>query len=228
MKKSKLKALESIKKHSPEIDESDEIYNHLKKTYTDEEIADAFIFDVSPSFSDEEEKEFSKFIEKSKGKKIKVVFLDIDGVLKKVSDINFNSRNIDNLNELVRKTNAKIVITSTWKNSNGLEFVKKMLNDAGFKGEIIDETPQFKIEHPNYGDVKVPRGLEIKSWLEKYTSFINEDDIKFVESYVILDDCSDMLIEQFENFVQIDPTKGFDSRYLKNAVEILNTIIVTI
>lgn len=160
--------------------------------------------------------------------KIKTIFLDIDGVLKKVSDINFNSRNIDNLNELVRKTNAKIVITSTWKNSNGLEFVIKMLEDAGFKGEIIGETPQFKIEHPDYGDVKVPRGLEIKCWLEKYTSFINDEDIKFVESYVILDDCSDMLIEQFENFVQIDPTKGFDSKYLKNAVEILNTIIVTI
>ena len=46
------------------------------------------------------------------------IFLDIDGVLIPVSgggSQSFNKRNIDNLNELIRKTDAKIVITSSAK-----------------------------------------------------------------------------------------------------------------
>lgn len=64
--KLRLKSLESIEKHSRETDDSEQIYNHLKKTYTDKEIADAFIFDMEPSLSIEEEKEFSKFIKENK------------------------------------------------------------------------------------------------------------------------------------------------------------------
>ena len=161
--------------------------------------------------------------------KIKVIFLDIDGVLKTVSGINFNSRNIDNLNELIRKTGSKIVITSTWKNSNGLDYVKKVLDDNGVKGDIIDEIPIFKIEHPDYGSISVPRGLEIKSWLEKYLKMeiINDEVIvNFVESYIILDDHSDMLLEQADNFVKIDPTKGFDGKYLKQSIEILSKNVI--
>jgi len=161
--------------------------------------------------------------------KIKVIFLDIDGVLKKVQDTGFNGRNIDNINELVRKTDAKIVITSTWKNSNGLDFVKKVLEKNGVKADIIGETPIFHIEDPIYGTPKVPRGFEIQSWIEKNTTmeFINgEVVVNFIESYVILDDQSDMLLEQMNNFVKVDPTKGFDGKCLKEAIEILNTVIL--
>jgi len=161
--------------------------------------------------------------------KIKVIFLDIDGVLKKVQDTNFNGRNIDNLNELVRKTEAKIVISSTWKNSNGLDFVKKVLEKNGVKADIIGEIPIFKIEDPIYGTPKVPRGFEIQSWIEKNTTmeFVNgEAVVNFIESYVILDDQSDMLLDQKNNFVEVDPTKGFDGKCLKEAIEILNTMIL--
>jgi len=155
---------------------------------------------------------------------MKIIFLDIDGVLKTISDTKFNNRSIDNLNELVRKTNAKIVITSTWKNENGFRYVEEILKDKGVKGDIIDETPLFHIEHPVYGTPKVPRGLEIQSWIEKNTKF-NDNEFVFVESYVILDDHSDMLLDQINYFVKIDPTKGFDGKCLKEAIEILNNSI---
>jgi len=157
--------------------------------------------------------------------KNKIIFLDIDGVLRTVTDINFNKRSIGNLNNLIRKTNAKIVITSTWKNEKGLSYVKEILENQGLKGDIIDETPHFTLIHPDYGELNIPRGMEIKCWLEKNTKmeFLDgEPVVNFIENYVILDDHSDMLIEQNEHFIKIDPTKGFDGRYMKRAIEILN------
>lgn len=151
--------------------------------------------------------------------------MDIDGVLRTVTDINFNRRSIGNLNNLIRKTKAKIVITSTWKNDKGLSYVKEILENQGLKGDIIDATPHFKLEHPDYGEINIPRGLEIKYWLEKNTKIVFVDGeaiVYFIESYVILDDHSDMLIDQAEHFIKIDPTKGFDGKYTKKAIDILN------
>lgn len=153
----------------------------------------------------------------------KIVFLDIDGVLipiQKKGNPKFNSRNIDNLNELIKKTGAKIVITSDWR-AKGIEYIKDTLFNMGVRGDIIDMTPKFTIEDENYGTIKIPRGLEIKEWINKFNTF-NDDNLKVVTSYVILDDHEDMLIEQIDNYIKIDPLKGFDSKFLKNAVDILN------
>lgn len=153
---------------------------------------------------------------------IKVVFLDIDGVLIPVSgngNQGFNGRNIDNLNELIRKTGAKIVISSDWRDK-GIEYVKEKLYNAGIKGEIIDMTPRFKIIHDVYGDVKVPRGLEIQEWIEHYNTFDGENLI-YVSNYVILDDHMDMLVEQLDHMIEIDQSKGLDGKALKEALKIL-------
>jgi NADH/NAD ratio-sensing transcriptional regulator Rex len=158
-------------------------------------------------------------------KMIKVIFLDFDGVLIPVTDKKFNMRNVDNLNELIRKTDAKIVITSDWKRDHDLEFIEKTLTDNGVRGEIIDITPNYTIKESE--TVKVPRGTEIDQWIKNYETFDGEN-LKAVLNYVILDDHMDMLVYQLDHFVEIDQSKGFDGKALKDALEIMtkNNIVV--
>lgn len=128
---------------------------------------------------------------------MKVVFLDIDGVL------NVYCRNRDefgccfhkhfesNLQMIIEKTNAKIVISSTWRMS-GLSIMQKMWMQRKLAGEIIGITPCCsEINDVEFYD-KVERGHEIQQWLNN----------NIVENYCIIDDDNDMLESQKNNFVR--------------------------
>lgn len=154
---------------------------------------------------------------------IKIIFLDFDGVLITVTDKKFNMRNVDNLNELIRKTGAKIVVTSDWKRDHDFDFIKKTLTDNGVRGEIIDITPNYTIKETD--TIKVPRGVEIESWISNYNTFDGEN-LKAVVNYVILDDHMDMLIYQLDHFIEIEQSKGFDGKALKDALDILTKDVV--
>jgi hypothetical protein len=120
---------------------------------------------------------------------MKVIFLDIDGVLNYFdynmevdikSFVNFKEIDTEKvllLNEIVRRTGAKVVISSTWRKLYSIEELIEGLDERGFIGEIIDITPS--LHHRN-----VQRGEEIKYWLDN----CGLDII----SIVILDDDSDM------------------------------------
>ena len=149
--------------------------------------------------------------------KVKIIFLDIDGVLKRVQDKGINPIFVANIKELIEKTGAKIVISSDWR-YNGMDFIKKYLPDI--KEHIIDLTPSFDIKKSEdvildlY--VAVPRGFEIREWMNNYISREH-----YVSNYVIIDDSQDMLYGQRDNYVQIDQTKGFDKKCLEKALSIL-------
>jgi hypothetical protein len=149
---------------------------------------------------------------------IKIIFLDFDGVLIPVTDKKFNMRNVDNLNELIRKTGAKIVVSSDWKKKHDFDYIKKTLTDNGVRGEIIGMTPNYTIAESDL--IKVPRGTEIESWISNYNTFDGEN-LKAVVNYVILDDHLDMLVYQLDHFIEIEQSKGFDSKALKEALDIL-------
>ena len=128
-----------------------------------------------------------------------IIFLDIDGVLKTVVKKNFN-RSLENLLNILAESKAKIVISSRWK-EKGLDYIESKFPEL--KDYIIGSTKKLEISG---SQCSVPRGLEIKDWI----------DSKFKEgivvlNYVILDDKSDMLLEQKDNFVKIDSIKGIDS-----------------
>lgn len=111
---------------------------------------------------------------------IKIIFCDLDGVL--------NSKNYEcsdryirdaldplavaRLNKITDATNAKIVISSSWRVA--FEFDKEtlfyLLKEEGVTGEMIDITPIF---------TSYLRWTEIRDWL---------DDHPDVEKFVILDD----------------------------------------
>ena len=118
----------------------------------------------------------------------RIIFLDIDGVLNVYPQgrdkygSTFHTHFEDNLHELIEKTGAEIVISSTWRYS-GLKVMQNMWRDRGLAGKVIDIT------------CRVPEGVrgdEIEDWLQN-----NQ-----VDSYVIIDDDDDMLPEQMPFFVK--------------------------
>lgn len=153
--------------------------------------------------------------------KIKVIFLDFDGVIS-TPDYKWSLEpaKVQLLEELIKDTNAKIVVSSSWSTGcrTGEDFVNKMFGkwkeitgphvtpekNQIFKDAIIDVTDHMGND----------RGDEIQRWLDAH-----EDE---VDSYVIFDDDADMLEEQLFNFVQTDGYEGLTSREIKLAKLILN------
>ena len=153
-----------------------------------------------------------------------VVFLDIDGVVNTLiidtkpfdtqrgqitrdgfyyklnmpDDLEVSNRQaVMWLNKLCKETNAKIVITSTWRMGlNGLRDTEQALRNSGLLNdiEVIGETP---IAKNVFNQI---RGEEIQQYL---------NDNQEIKNYVIIDDDSDMLPSQKEHLVQTDNYIGF-------------------
>jgi hypothetical protein len=164
---------------------------------------------------------------------MKIIFLDIDGVLNsekayRNGECNYTKWNWENgtedhhqsfcswskelLNNLIDETGAKIVISSTWR-SSGIEFMRKVWELEGMSGEIIGITPSFRGDINGY---TIPRGCEIDYYLEHDLKFnhINWDkdtqqqymDRSGIENYIIIDDDGDMLYGQRNHFVHVLPS----------------------
>jgi hypothetical protein len=155
---------------------------------------------------------------------MKVVFLDIDGVLNSddwdrrrimmseyldfIGDWDywdFDPLAVKILNSITDSTSAKIVISSTWRTFYDFDVLLSKLVNVGVTGDIIAYTPRISFD--------VPRGCEIKKYL---------DDSGTVDCYVILDDDPDMLQEQIKSFVRINPNSGLTQKDARKAIEILN------
>lgn len=166
---------------------------------------------------------------------MKVIFLDFDGVLNSAQSANFwHSRRdqaqwesnmyrdwpgtlkeyiamefcpiaLRNVEELIeRNPDLKVVVSSTWRLGETPETLKKILSPSKIIGDaIIDITPAFR---------NGPRGEEIQDWLNNHPD---------VTQYVIIDDDSDMLDSQMNNFVNTDNLHGFMFRDMLKACEIL-------
>ena len=175
---------------------------------------------------------------------MKVLFLDIDGVLNSenwfayriycvknnmvnilMNFVDTDDRNIKhkltmlddraiaNLNRIIEETGCKVVLSSSWRSSIESEniFTQNLLKLKGFKYEFYDVTPRLW-----FSDFSIRRGEEIKFWLDK------ESEKHEIESFVILDDDSDMLPEQMNNFIHVDGQVGLTDRDALKAIEILN------
>lgn len=143
---------------------------------------------------------------------MKVVFLDIDGVLNREASKNNNDVSVDKkhvvlLKELAEKTGAAIVLSSGWK----LWFdddMKPVTREASYLFDILNEhgvalygkTPDLCTDEIKknraFSDIKAK---EIKTWLGA------RDDI---ESYIVLDDL-DLKDEQVNSrLVRVDGRAG--------------------
>lgn len=155
----------------------------------------------------------------------KFIFLDIDGVLntanyqtwrqlwgKDISDLHghlFAPSPVRNLRRLIKWTNAKIVLSSSWR-MDGLETMRQMWNERNMPGEIYDITPYVNAREYPIGT----RGIEIRKWLEEYGG----ENYKFV----IIDDIEDFLDEQQTNVIMANYRRGLTLLKTMKAIIILN------
>jgi hypothetical protein len=146
---------------------------------------------------------------------VKVIFLDIDGVMNSMRSMHrlyhaghgrFNDipvhETVGPLNKIIKHTDAKIVISSTWRKLHNSFSMAYILFLCGVKGEVIDSTPVIHNKQ---------RGFEIKTWLEQ------RDDI---EAFVVLDDDSDM-DDVRDHFVKVNNKMGLTYKNAEEAIEIL-------
>src|SRR5688500_9278670 len=111
---------------------------------------------------------------------MKVVFLDIDGVLvnrkslMKASGLRATAdpHCVEALNAITDATSAKIVVSSTWRYfhrsmgfASPLAFMRMKLAEWGVRAEVIGCTPDLSRKAgPLYAGVR--RGDEIQAWLD--------------------------------------------------------------
>lgn len=155
---------------------------------------------------------------------VKIIFLDIDGVLNCASEYGTVKNKLPNIpgywlhvpelierfNKIIDATGAKIVVSSTWRIGETIDSMRAVLSSMGVKGELIGLTPNFSTAYS-------VRGNEIKSWIDT-----NIDRGQF-QNYVIIDDDSDMLYWQKDNFVNTNGQVGLTDRDCMKAIRILNT-----
>ena len=163
---------------------------------------------------------------------MKIIFLDIDGVLnselfykeksqdkkcKGESKLQFYGEMIDKrcielLNSIIKDTDAQVVISSTWRKGRDISWLQSIFEARGFKYKILDKTPVLYFHPDCKTNISVPRGVEIYQWIKNNPK---------VSRYVIIDDDSDMMYWQRENFFRVDGYCGLTpnlsyriSRYL--------------
>lgn len=167
---------------------------------------------------------------------MKVIFLDIDGVLnsedlarrriehdklwndQKNEVYDFIDENaVKIVTDICQKYDIKLVISSSWR-SWTLEDTINDFSQPRYKilhpliKYIIGVTPRIYIEYEDGSSEHVERGIEIKDWLEKHND---------IETYCIIDDDCDMLQEQTLNFVQTNFWHGLTSEHLPKIKSIL-------
>lgn len=163
-------------------------------------------------------------------KKLKyIIFLDIDGVLNSSTTFNpklkVSQRERDNCiflklakylngyNKHLGSDNLGIVITSTMRFDKDIEEWNKTFKDITDQTfNIIDITP---ICNSNI------KGAEIDMWLKN--NCYNHTDTQYYsfKDFIILDDDSDMLLSQINNFFKVDPSNGLTNYIVDESISYL-------
>jgi hypothetical protein len=104
--------------------------------------------------------------------------------------------------DLIIKETGAKIVISSTWRASGLRVMQTMWEMRDLPGEVIDVTPRLN----------TPRGEEIAEWLRE----------NLVDSYVILDDDKDMLPEQELHFVQTDGQYGLTRKDALKCIDILN------
>ena len=179
------------------------------------------------------------------------IFLDIDGVIATPKTVEhgmwaLTPEKQDLLGMIIEKTGAKIVLSSSWR-KHTIEDTIEHMREHGFRfcDEIIGVTIRAYQYLQKGVHLSIPRGVEIKQWLDTHVIYpwyaypeqnerykiLNEDgSFKMMRSnklgidfsYVILDDDSDMLYEQSKYFICCDSMEGLTLKQANKAIELLS------
>ncbi len=148
---------------------------------------------------------------------MKILFLDVDGVLNCQETFTKDPNQhfpIDKymaflVGKIQIETDCKIVLSSSWRHHNAsVDHIRTRVCN------IYDLTGDEPYDPDKPGVEGCQRGREIKKWLElsKYK----------IEKYAILDDDSDMLLEQLPNFFKTDWKIGLTDEIALKVIKHLN------
>ena len=150
---------------------------------------------------------------------MKVIFLDVDGVMNSVDNEWLDLKCVDNLYMIVKATKAKVVITSSWRDgwykeaemkhlvSPEMAALEEAMNDLDM--EIYDKTrPQLRAQMDF-------RGNQIKDYLAEHPT---------IENFVIIDDLYFPDFGQYEDHLVITDFDqgGLTMEKAQEAIYILN------
>ena len=155
---------------------------------------------------------------------MKIIFLDFDGVMDTAYyghilgkeglpyydefGAVFDPNCVKCLEEIVDKTGAEIVVTSSWKSLMTYRDMLNMWEQRGLPGYVIDLTPSSS------GCRR--RGDEIDAWLK---------ECKVECEYIILDDIdeSNFNEHQLSRLIVVNPYHGLDKEVAGRAIELFGT-----
>jgi hypothetical protein len=162
---------------------------------------------------------------------MKVVFLDVDGVLNAGRRVNKGTMGFElidwalphaivHINRITRVTGAKLVISSTWRIGKTIKELRQMFAEVGIEGDIVGKTERGPCSwHVNRGYPNCAeghRGGEIADWLRNYKAINGED----IEAFVILDDDSDMG-DLSDRHIKTAYDRGITRRECDRAIQML-------
>lgn len=170
---------------------------------------------------------------------MRIIFLDIDGVLNSseyyksldylketngMSDAelmlvahhtHLDPKALFLMNELVDRSGAEVVLSSTWRGMYSPEEMTEMMQKRGATFRIVASTP---ILFGKVNSSRIPRAKEIKAYLKALQSQ--------PESFVILDDHDDMF-DLKTKLIQTNDKIGLTQEDIENSIKILEDVPLT-
>lgn len=163
---------------------------------------------------------------------MKIIFLDVDGVLNAGQKVVVPGspgfylpdwvipKAVEHLNRIIDATGAKLVISSTWRIGKTLAELREMFSGVGVRGEIIGKTENGDClwhlmgGYPNCDAAH--RGFEIKDWLDNRFRVFGDRPKRFI----IIDDSSD-LAPYLDRHVHTGCYTGLTRRKVNEAIRLL-------
>lgn len=141
----------------------------------------------------------------------KIIFLDIDGVIlapykKGESDYKFTPDLVERLKTIIKATDAKIIISSSWRYR-----MDKLVEQF-----IEHDIPMFidTIDH-NYTEEKRDRHVDLITYMQRNN----------MRNYVVIDDCHRLTLPVFKaegSLIKPDTKVGLTDEHVEQAIDILN------
>ena len=147
---------------------------------------------------------------------MKILFLDVDGVLNNVNSSVGEMFPVEPyavllVDRIVQATGCQVVLSSSWRH---MPDWRDVLKKAAPSIELLDRTPRYSSSTKyKIDESALCRGHNIQDWLDEHPE---------VERYAIVDDSADMLKEQVPNFFKTSWSTGLTDEIALGIINHLN------